>query len=77
MTKTQMVVNKRQRNFSGAAATAAKDANTGVIITTGGTSLNNAASAGDYKNVANANKAVNAGDLNNAVLDASNNVKTF
>lgn len=34
---------------------------------TGGTSISNLASAGDYKNQANAGKAINAGDLNNAV----------
>ncbi|EBL5619705.1 hypothetical protein YY58_23075, partial [Salmonella enterica subsp. enterica serovar Agona] len=68
-------VNKDSVTLAGTAATATQDANTGVITTTAGTSLNNVASAGDYQDVANANKAVNAGDLNNAILDASHHVK--
>ncbi|MDO5542816.1 MAG: YadA-like family protein, partial [Acinetobacter sp.] len=70
-------VNKDSVTLTGTTATATKDANTGNITTTGGTSIKNVASAGDYKDLANANKAVNAGDLNNAVLDASNNVKNI
>ena len=56
------------------AATGVKDTTTGKITTTGGTSLNNVASSGDYTDVANAGKGVNAGDLNNAVVDATNAV---
>ncbi|UOO89364.1 YadA-like family protein [Vitreoscilla massiliensis] len=66
-------VNKDSVTFEGTPATSNQDATTGKITTTGGTSLNNVASAGDYKDVANANKGVNAGDLNNAMLDASKN----
>ena len=66
-------VNKDSVTFEGTPATSNQDASTGKITTTGGTSLNNVASAGDYKDVANANKGVNAGDLNNAMLDASKN----
>ncbi|MFW1946643.1 trimeric autotransporter adhesin AtaA, partial [Acinetobacter bereziniae] len=58
--------------LAGATASSTQDATTGKITTTGGTSLNNVASAGDYKDVANASKGVNAGDLNNAVVDATN-----
>mgnify|MGYP007105320076 CR=1 FL=1 len=39
--------------------------------------MDNVASAGDYTDVNNANKAVNAGDLNNAILDASKNTATL
>ncbi|MGE8541822.1 MAG: YadA-like family protein [Acinetobacter sp.] len=67
-------VNKDNVTFSGTKANSIQDAD-GRIDTVGGTSLNNVASAGDYKDVANASKAVNAGDLNNAILDASNHVK--
>jgi autotransporter adhesin len=58
--------------LAGTTASSTQDATTGKITTTGGTSLNNVASAGDYKDVANASKGVNAGDLNNAVVDATN-----
>ena len=64
-------VNKDSVTFEGKPSTATQDANSGKITSTGGSSLNNVASAGDYTDVNNANKAVNAGDLNNAVLDAS------
>ena len=64
-------VNKDSVTFEGKPSNATQDANSGKITTTGGSSLNNVASAGDYTDVNNANKAVNAGDLNNAVLDAS------
>ena len=58
--------------LAGSASSSTKDAMTGKITTTGGTSLNNVASAGDYTKEANASKGVNAGDLNNAVVDATN-----
>ncbi|WP_343212679.1 ESPR-type extended signal peptide-containing protein [Acinetobacter sp. AG3] len=58
--------------LAGSASSSTKDATTGKITTTGGTSLNNVASAGDYTKEANASKGVNAGDLNNAVVDATN-----
>ena len=64
-------VNKDSVTFEGKSSSAIQDANSGKITSTGGTSLGNVASAGDYTDVNNANKAVNAGDLNNAVLDAS------
>ena len=64
-------VNKDSVTFEGKPSTATQDANSGKITSTGGSSLNNVASAGDYTDVNNANKAVNAGDLNNAILDAS------
>ncbi|WP_227429590.1 ESPR-type extended signal peptide-containing protein [Psychrobacter sp. I-STPA6b] len=63
--------------FKGATVVADKDSATGVITTDGGTSLKNVASAGDYTKEANADKAVNAGDLNNAVLDVTNKGLTF
>ena len=66
-------VNKDSVTFEGKPSNATQDANSGKITSTGGTSLDNVASAGDYTDVNNANKAVNAGDLNNAVLDASKN----
>ena len=66
--------NKDSVTFAGTTSNSTKDATTGKITTTGGTSLNNVASAGDYTNVANASKAVNAGDLNNAVVDATGNI---
>ena len=58
--------------LAGSVSSSTKDATTGKITTTGGTSLNNVASAGDYTKEANASKGVNAGDLNNAVVDATN-----
>ncbi|OTG92737.1 hypothetical protein B9T30_16280, partial [Acinetobacter sp. ANC 4973] len=61
---------KDKVTFGGTATSSTKDAITGKITTTGGTSLSNVASAGDYTNTANASKGVNAGDLNNAVIDA-------
>ncbi|TCM59871.1 YadA-like protein, partial [Acinetobacter calcoaceticus] len=64
-------INKDSVTLGGTPATASKDSN-GNIQTTGGTSLNNVASAGDYTDVKNASNAVNAGDLNNAVKDAVN-----
>ena len=66
------VPNKNSVTLAGTASSSTKDATTGKITTTGGTSLNNVASAGDYTAVGNAAKAVNAGDLNNAVVDATN-----
>ena len=66
-------VNKDSVTFEGKPSNATQDANSGKITSTGGTSLDNVASAGDYTDVNNANKAVNAGDLNNAILDASKN----
>ncbi|QIO04496.1 hypothetical protein [Acinetobacter shaoyimingii] len=48
-----------------------------IKSTTGGTTISNLASAGDYTNVDNATKAVNAGDLNNAVLDVVDKGLTF
>ncbi|AOA57871.1 ESPR-type extended signal peptide-containing protein [Acinetobacter larvae] len=53
----------------GTVAISNQDQTTGVITTTGGTQLTNVASAGDYTDVANASNAVNAGDLNNAVIN--------
>nr|WP_322900140.1 ESPR-type extended signal peptide-containing protein [Acinetobacter sp. WCHAc010034] len=64
------VPNKDSVTFAGTASGSVKDPVTGKIATTGGTSLNNVASAGDYTDIANAGKGVNAGDLNNAVIDA-------
>ncbi len=61
---------KDKVTFGGTTTSSTKDAITGKITTTGGTSLSNVASAGDYTNIANASKGVNAGDLNNAVIDA-------
>ena len=69
-------VNKNSVSLKGITATSTQATN-GRIITTAGTSLNNVASAGDYTNVANASKGINAGDLNNAVLDASGNVQNI
>ncbi|WP_235831638.1 YadA-like family protein, partial [Acinetobacter rongchengensis] len=66
--------NKDSVTFAGTPSSSTKDATTGKITTTGGTSLSNVASAGDYTNVANASKAVNAGDLNNAVVDATGSI---
>ena len=66
-------VNKDSVTFEGKPSNATQDVNSGKITSTGGTSLDNVASAGDYTDVNNANKAVNAGDLNNAILDASKN----
>ncbi|TCM66655.1 trimeric autotransporter adhesin, partial [Acinetobacter calcoaceticus] len=57
-------INKDSVSLTGTAAVSNKDPITGDITTTGGTSLNNVATAGDYTNVANASKGVNAGDLN-------------
>ena len=53
-------------------AWATKDDATSRIETNGGTLLDHIATAGDYTDVLNANHAVNAGDLNNAVLDVIN-----
>ncbi|TCM60509.1 trimeric autotransporter adhesin, partial [Acinetobacter calcoaceticus] len=64
-------INKNKVTFTGTPAGVSKDPITGMITTTGGTSLNNVASAGDYKDVNNASKGVNAGDLNNAVIDVT------
>ncbi len=61
---------KDKVTLGGTTTSSTKDAITGKITTTGGTSLSNVASAGDYTNIANASKGVNAGDLNNAVIDA-------
>ena len=61
---------KDKVTFGGTTTSSTKDATTGKITTTGGTSLSNVASAGDYTDIANASKGVNAGDLNNAVIDA-------
>ena len=69
-------VNKNSVSLKGITATSTQATN-GRISTTAGTSLNNVASAGNYTNVANASKGVNAGDLNNAVLDASGNVQNI
>ncbi|TCM59272.1 surface protein, partial [Acinetobacter calcoaceticus] len=63
-------INKDSVTLGGTAGTASKDDKTGKIDMTGGSSLNNVQSAGDYTNVDNAHKGVNAGDLNNAVKDA-------
>src|SRR5699024_6480652 len=46
----------------------------GTITTTGGTQLDNVASAGDITDEANALHAVNAGDLNNAVTGATDDI---
>ena len=65
------VVNKNSVTFAGTTGTAAVKSSTGKMVMSGGTSLNNVASAGDYTDTANAYKGVNAGDLNNAVIDVS------
>ncbi|WP_353620016.1 MULTISPECIES: YadA-like family protein, partial [unclassified Acinetobacter] len=54
-----------------------KNADGSFTAMTGGTSLNNVASAGDITDVNNAYNAVNAGDLNNAVTDVTNKGLTF
>ena len=61
---------KDKVTLGGATSSSSKDL-AGKITTTGGTSLSNVASAGDITAIANASKAVNAGDLNNAVIDVS------
>ena len=71
---TDGTVNRNSVTLGGTQSTATKDATTGLITTTGGTSLNNVASAGDITDVANANKAVNAGDLNNQVVNLKNEI---
>ncbi|WP_353172017.1 ESPR-type extended signal peptide-containing protein, partial [Acinetobacter rudis] len=68
---TDGTVNRDKVTLGGTEAVSTQDPVTGNITTTGGTSLTNVASAGDYTNVANASNAVNAGDLNNAVKDVS------
>ncbi|MDQ8937288.1 hypothetical protein RFH04_16385, partial [Acinetobacter rudis] len=69
---TDGTVNRDKVTLGGTQTVSTQDPVTGNITTTGGTSLTNVASAGDYTDVANASNAVNAGDLNNAV----NNVST-
>ncbi|MDQ9017292.1 ESPR-type extended signal peptide-containing protein [Acinetobacter rudis] len=64
-------VNRDKVTLGGTQTASTQDPITGKITTTGGTSLTNVASAGDYTDVANASNAVNAGDLNNAVKDVS------
>ncbi|MEG1091048.1 MAG: YadA-like family protein, partial [Acinetobacter sp.] len=68
--KYDNALTKDKVTLGGTTTSSTKDAITGKITTTGGTSLSNVASAGDYTNIANASKGVNAGDLNNAVIDA-------
>ncbi|WP_139852352.1 ESPR-type extended signal peptide-containing protein [Acinetobacter pullicarnis] len=64
-------VNKDSVTFASTTATPATKDASGKFEMNGGTTLNNVASAGDYKNADNAYKGVNAGDLNNAVLDTT------
>ena len=71
--KPDGTVNKDSVTFAGTPTTSTKNAD-GTITTTGGTVLNNVASAGDYTDVANAGKAVNAGDLSNAVNNAASDL---
>ncbi|TCM59276.1 surface protein, partial [Acinetobacter calcoaceticus] len=70
-------VNKDKVTLEGTKATATKDPVTGDITTKGGSSLTNVATAGDYTDVNNASNAVNAGDLNNAVVDVTNKGLSF
>ncbi|EDJ4628565.1 hypothetical protein GE706_22390 [Salmonella enterica] len=44
----------------------------GNMVMTGGSKITNVASAGDYTDARNADSAINAGDLNNAVMDVTN-----
>jgi len=71
--KPDGTVNKDSVTLAGTTGTpvTAKDAH-GKMAMSGGTALNNVASAGDYTDVNNAYKGVNAGDLNNAVADVTN-----
>ena len=71
--KPDGTVNKDSLTLAGTTGTpvTAKDAD-GKMAMSGGTALNNVASAGDYTDVNNAYKGVNAGDLNNAVADVTN-----
>ncbi|RKG29534.1 hypothetical protein D7V20_19405, partial [Acinetobacter rongchengensis] len=72
------VPNKDSVTFAGQAGTTpVVDPATGKMTMSGGTSLNNVASAGDYTDTANAYKGVNAGDLNNAVSDVTNKGLNF
>ena len=60
-------INKNSVTLAGTTGTnVTKNAN-GTFTMSGGTALNNVASAGDISDVNNAYKAVNAGDLNNQV----------
>ncbi|AOA58800.1 ESPR-type extended signal peptide-containing protein [Acinetobacter larvae] len=64
-------VNYDQVVLAGKTIEASPEAGSNRIQTTGGTQISNLASAGDYRKVENAGNAVNAADLNNAVLDTS------
>ena len=64
------VVNKDSVTLAGTTGTAVtKNANGTFTDMSGGTALNNVASAGSISDVNNAYKAVNAGDLNNQVAE--------
>lgn len=62
--------------LGGPPVTAVPDAD-GKVAMPGGSKITNVASAGDYTDAANAGSAVNAGDLNNAVMDVSNKGLSF
>ena len=66
--------NKDSVTFDSATAPTAvtKNADGSFTAMSGGTSLNNVASAGDITDVANAYKGTNAGDLNNAIVGVTN-----
>ncbi|TCM63697.1 trimeric autotransporter adhesin, partial [Acinetobacter calcoaceticus] len=69
-------VNRDSVTLGGTTANSTQ-ATDGRITTTGGTSLSNVATAGDYTDVKNASNGVNAGDLNNAVIDVTNKGLSF
>ncbi|MDO4700159.1 MAG: YadA-like family protein [Moraxella sp.] len=69
--------NKDSITLAGTPATPALKGNDDKFTMAGGTALNNVASAGDYTKPENAYKAVNAGDLNNAVADVANKGLSF
>ncbi len=71
--------NKDSLTFDSATAPAAltKNADGSFSAMGGGTSLNNVASAGDITNTANAYKAANAGDVNNAIVGVTNKGLSF
>lgn len=62
--------------LGGPPVTATPDAD-GKVAMTGGSKITHVASAGDYTDAGNAGSAVNAGDLNNAVLDVTSKGLSF
>lgn len=62
--------------LGGPSLTATPDAD-GKVAMTGGSKITSVASAGDYTDAGNAGSAVNAGDLNNAVMDVTNKGLSF